>query len=291
MSFNAAIDVIFLCIINGVFMVMGTFLNSVVIMSLWRSSNLRKKICYFMIFVLSCFDFVVISITHPIIVLLTLSLAFQVYDESLVHVAILIMNMVYGFAMFTLLTLNIERFLSIVYPIFHRTYVTKRRLLYIVAFLQLLTVVLSTFCFQDMLLSGLIVIIVVPLILFSLFFYLNYNIFLVAKQRNTKVGIPEVSTHDQKKKRHMILEFKQAFTCSLAVICYLLCTLPAMVIGVLCFVWDTSLYDENVVHVTLWIPTISSINSTLNCLMLFWKNAVLRHEGMKIIKCFQPKNR
>jgi hypothetical protein len=52
-------SVVFLCITNIIFMVAGIFLNSVVIISLWRLSQLRKKPCYFMILVLSCY-FVVI---------------------------------------------------------------------------------------------------------------------------------------------------------------------------------------------------------------------------------------
>ena len=287
MSFRASINEIFLCIINGVFMIMGTLLNSVVIISLWRSSNLRKKLCYFMIFVLSCFDLVAASVTHPIIVCVTVSLAFQPYNELCVQVAILILNHLYGFAMFALLTLNVERFLSIVYPIFHRTYVTKRRLLSVIAFLQILTIVLSTLSFQDLLISGRIIVTVIPVTMFLLFVYLNYSIFLVAKQRKNKGCVAESPMDDQKEKRHKILEFRKAFTCFLAVICFHLCTLPAIVIGGLCFVWNMSLFDEKVVHLALWIPTISSINSTLNCLLLFWKNFVLRHEGMKIIKCFQ----
>jgi hypothetical protein len=60
-------SVVFLCIINIIFMVAGIFLNSVVIISLWKTSQLRKKdlVCYFMILVLSCFDLAVVTITHP----------------------------------------------------------------------------------------------------------------------------------------------------------------------------------------------------------------------------------
>ena len=53
-------------------MVAGIFLNSVVIISLWRSSQLRKKLCYFMILVLSCFDLAVVTITHPLLIVSTI---------------------------------------------------------------------------------------------------------------------------------------------------------------------------------------------------------------------------
>ena len=47
-------------------MVAGIFLNSVVIISLCRSRQRRKKLCYFMILVLSCVDLAVVTITHPV---------------------------------------------------------------------------------------------------------------------------------------------------------------------------------------------------------------------------------
>ena len=287
MPFNASINVIFLCIVNGISMITGIFLNSVVIISIWRSSKHRKKLCYFMILVLSCFDLLVVSITHPIVVLATVSLAFQDYNELLLQVAVFILNILHGFAMFALLALNVERFLSITQPIFHRIYVTKRRLLSILTFLQLLIVVLSTFCFQELLISDHTVILVFLVTLLFFFIYLNYRMFLVAKQRENKVATSGSPTSGgQEKKRHT-LEFKKALTCSLAVICFLLCSLPGIVISGLCLAWNTSLYDEKVLHFTVWLPTISSINSTFNCLIFFWKNLVLRHEGMKIVKCFQ----
>ena len=58
MHLNTIINIFFLCTVNITFMISGIFLNSVVIISLRRSSQLRKKTCYFMILVLSCFDLV-----------------------------------------------------------------------------------------------------------------------------------------------------------------------------------------------------------------------------------------
>ena len=42
--------------LKNFFFFSGVFLNSVVIISFWRSVQLRKKLCYFMIMVLSCCD-------------------------------------------------------------------------------------------------------------------------------------------------------------------------------------------------------------------------------------------
>jgi hypothetical protein len=37
----------------------------------------------------------------------------------------------------------------------------------------------------------------------------------------------------------------------------------------------------------LWSNTFLSINSTFNCLIFFWRNTILRREGMKIVDAFR----
>ena len=34
----------------------------------------------------------------------------------------------------------------------------------------------------------------------------------------------------------------------------------------------------------LWAATVSTMNSTFNCLIFYWKNKTLRAEGKKVIK-------
>ena len=126
MQQNEFILMLFLCVVNILFMVAGIFLNSVVIISLWKSSKHRKRLCHFMILVLSFFDLAAVAITHPVLILSTLYF-FVVgdYDELCEQMRIYVCVLLDGFSMWALLTLNIERFLGIVYPIFHRTSVTN----------------------------------------------------------------------------------------------------------------------------------------------------------------------
>jgi hypothetical protein len=69
MKLYSLVNLIFLCIIvNGFFTFFGIFLNSVVIISLWRSAQLRKGTGNFMILVLSSFDLLVIIVGHPTVI-------------------------------------------------------------------------------------------------------------------------------------------------------------------------------------------------------------------------------
>ena len=139
------LGVVFLCIVNAAFMVVGIFLNSVVIISLWRSSQLRGKLCYFIILILSCFDLAVVVVTHPL--LIVSSIYFSVEEVSTIRdtIKILIFLNFYGFSMIALLTLTVERFLAITFPFFYQASVTKARLLRFEAFLMFIVVGVSSF--------------------------------------------------------------------------------------------------------------------------------------------------
>ena len=39
----------------------------------------------------------------------------------------------------------------------------------------------------------------------------------------------------------------------------------------------------------VWSGSVATGNSTLNCLIFFWKNDVLRKEGMKILKSVKTR--
>ena len=69
MESQRLINFILVCAVNGIFTLAGIFLNSVVIISLWKSSMLRKGTGNFMILVLSVFDLLAILIGHPSIIL------------------------------------------------------------------------------------------------------------------------------------------------------------------------------------------------------------------------------
>ncbi len=130
MDLSVYIQLIFLCIVNIVFTFAGIILNTLVIASLLKSSQLRTKLCYFMILVLSCFDFVAVITNHPLIlfhlvVWLTENYALLHKLEIYAQIATVFL----GFSFFALLVTNIERYLGTYYPIYHRTSVTRRKLL------------------------------------------------------------------------------------------------------------------------------------------------------------------
>ena len=216
---NTFINALFLCLLNVSLMVAGIFLNSVVIISLWRSSQHRKKLCYFTILFLSCFDLAEVTITHSVLILSTILWFMHIYYEEMKYTFVYTGILFGGFSMFALLTLTIERFLALTYPFFHQTAVTKRRLVFFQTFWMITLVALSPFYVQKI---GYMLINVFILSLLFLLICLNYKMFIIAKSKRKEGRVGQTSattsSHQQRKRRK--LNFKNISTCSLAVACF-----------------------------------------------------------------------
>ena len=292
MNSSTFINALLLCLLNSSFMVAGIFLNSVVIISLWRSSQLRKKLCYFMILILSCFDLAAVTITHPVLILSTISWSMKTLHKEIKIIWNCTSILFAGFSTNSLLTLNIERFLALTYPFFHQTAVTKKRLVLFQAFCTIIILTFSLLVyFYDQTISYISITVFILVLLF-LFIYLNYKIFIIAKSKRNDDRVTSASTatasgHQERKKCKINL--KNISTCCLAVACFFICSSPQIIYSVL----RSTETLTNVHHAWLfglWSSTFVAMNSTFNCLIFFWRNSILRREGMKIAKCFRNGN-
>ena len=216
MNPSTFINTLFLCLVNVSFMVAGIFLNTVVIISLRRSSQLRKKLCHFMILVLSCFDLAVVTITHPVMILSTIFWSKEGRSELLEQIRTHISGNLYVFSTTALLILNIERLLGLTFPLFHRTSVTKKRLLILQAFSTILVSGLITWSeIINLKTLAYILVMVYLSILLLLFIYFNYKMFTIAKSKFR--GKLVVATSGDEGRKQRALNFKAISTCSLAV--------------------------------------------------------------------------
>ena len=282
------LNVVFLCVINIIFMIAGIFLNSVVIISLWRSRQLRKKLCHFMVLVLSCFDLAVVSVTHPLVITSTICLPIEEIQRRREDRRVFISFILFAFSMCALFTLNIERFLALTCPFFHLVFVTRRRLVGFLVFFSILALGLSPLLYINSTTTMIFKIFNIIFISFMLFLstYANYKMLVVAKSKRVDKRVaPSTETFNEENRKKRIINLKNISTCSLAVCCYFLCYCPYIIY--LTFTRMTlgrSLYDKDVLLFNLRANTFISVNSTLNCVIFFWRNSVLRREGMKIVK-------
>ena len=290
MDLISIINVVFLCAINASFMIGGIFLNVVVIISLWRSSQLRKKLCYFTIFILSCFDLAVVVVTHPVFILSTIVWSMDIYLEEIRFTRVRTASFLGGFSMFALLTLNIERFPALTYPFFHQSSVTKKKLTILLVIFVIIEIALLPLFgyfqekkFDDIIITAFLIFILL------IFIYINCKVFVIAKSKHkNKTGASsETSTPRQQEGNKRKINFKNISTCFLAVGCFFICSTPQLIYCIWRLTSDTSLNDRHVILFNIWSNTFVSMNSTFNCVIFFWRNSILRREGMKILKRFR----
>ncbi|XP_028404294.1 uncharacterized protein LOC114526946 [Dendronephthya gigantea] len=128
------------CTVNLILFFVGTVLNALVIYVFWRTPTLRFKVSYFMIMVLSTNDILVTTIVHP--AHLIMSIAEMVGKprcgyKAFYHIASIVLS---GMSLLTFFVMNIERYLSVVHPIFHLRHVTKFRCIIVCSVFWLLTI-------------------------------------------------------------------------------------------------------------------------------------------------------
>ena len=279
MELSYLINLIFIVALNVLFFFSGICLNSLVILSFWRTVQLRKKLCYFMIMVLSCCDLLAVLTYNPLLTLIAMSWLIKKEDgyPSWGDISLDFSDNFTGFSLLALLVMNFDRYLATYYPLFHRTSVTKKRLLILLGILIFIQVVLSAISFNDVVIPGyvgatIILIIIVPPMLF-----INYKLFRIARKNRRNNGIsPEIKKS---------FSPKNIPSCLLATACFLMFSIPGTVyIGLSIASVETPMLSDHSKLVGLWARTIATMNSTCNCLIFYWKNKILRKEGMKIIK-------
>ena len=272
------VNLIFIFVINILFFFSGICLNSLVIVSFWRSVQLRKKLCYFTIMVLSCCDLLVVLTNHPFLALVTLlwlTEKINVYSDGL-FISSRLLNIFLGVSLLALLVMNIDRYLATHYPIFHRTSVTERKLLALFTFAVIFEITLVAMSINDLVISYqgdlIFSVIVIPPM-----FFINYKLFTLASKsrRNDKIS-PEMKKS---------FSFKNISSCLLVVACLFVLSIPTFIyIGLRLTSKETKSTLNNAQIAGLWTRTIFSMNSTFNCLIFYWRDKTLRAEGMKVIK-------
>jgi hypothetical protein len=131
--------------------------------------------------------------------------------------------------------------------------------------------------FNAEIITNILIAVFFSLLLF-LFIYSNYKIFTFAKSKREEGRVaPTTGTTMDEKRKKQFLKVKNISTC------------PQIIASALRLASKTSLYDRQVLLLNLWSNTFISLNSTFNCVIFFWRNSILRREGMKIVNAFRRR--
>ena len=286
MNNKGDIQAIFLFVVNVVFTCAGTFLNLLVIVSFWRCSPyLRNKLCNFMIMVLSVCDFFVLITNYPTLIL---RLVWWLKKEnkllSIVLIYDNISNVFVGFSIMALLIMSIERYLGAYYPFFHRTSLTRRKLLTLHGLFSLLPIMLKIISVNNWITSYAVILAILFLFVFPPLSFFNYKLFAISRKvrrdlanRRDNASSPETAT--------LRVNLRNISSCLLSVGCLAVVFTTAFFhIG---FNFAEGSTSENARMALFWTSTLANANSSLNCLIFFWKNDALRKEGIKAAKALK----
>ena len=105
------------------------FLNFVTIATFRSSIQLQKKACHFLIFVQSCNDFGIGLVVSLLFSIVTAGELVGATNCDLFFAFYILFFTTAGFSVVILSAMNLERYASIVHPIYHRNKFTKKKLL------------------------------------------------------------------------------------------------------------------------------------------------------------------
>jgi hypothetical protein len=285
---NLLLNGIAYCLVNFAFLIVGSFLNVVVALSIWKSTQLRKKLSYFMIFMLSCNDLVVVIVLHPSAIYRYVLLVRKEVDMHSQQFALFfyISNILFGCSLFGVFTMTLERYLGLAYPIFHKTSVTKRRLVIFLLAAQTFGLIWHTvtFSLQTSTIQQAYTLLFVSVFVI-LVMVLNFKMFYIAKTSRHHTA----SSNSKRK----FFEYKKYHTCLLTIVLMFLCCCPVFAYyGLVVFnMLDKS--SDIALCLLSWSSTVVTMNSTVNAVIFFWINNVLRNEGKKLVKklCLSIRNK
>ena len=285
-STKMVVNHVMFCVINAVLSVSTIGLNSITAMAFWRSTQLRKKLAHFMIMVLSLNDLAVGLICSPFFVVnLAREISLQKSSCFLNELRSFILLLILGCSFKTLFVMNVERYLAIVHPIFHRTKVTKGRLVKCLIVLWLVSglLVSLTLYHRDVLVLFLIVEV---LLFIATLVFIYVKIYFASRRSSENFRRTErttcVSPQDQDishSERDHLRNLRLVKSCFIVVICFCICFLPTSLVNGISFPNEVITYMSRI-----WAETLLLLNSSLNSLIFFWRNKLLRKEAGRILK-------
>ena len=275
MDLKIYVHLIILCVVNIIFAFSGIILNALVIVITLKSTHLRKKLCNFMIMILSSFDLLTVITYYPVMLVYLKSWLTEDSGLSAKLVMYRHLSTIFGgFSMLSLLVMSIERYLGAAYPIFHRTSVTRSRILTLFAILLVLPIALIIMSFNDLVISFPVALMVFMCTMLPLLMVVNYKLFKISRKMRRRNAVSPGE--------RMRVSLRSISICLLVVACLFLSSIPAGL-----YIISKNLKGPmapSTRFAFVWAGTFHVMNCTFNCLIFFWRNKIFRAEGIKVLK-------
>ena len=267
------------CVANSVLVIPTILLNGISVLTITRSSQLKERLCYFLILLQAVVDLAVGAISLP---LETFLRAREVLGSAKC-VTNFVLSMIalvpFGLTLTTTCAITFERYMGILHPIIHLTYLTKKRFLIYTCSTGVLLMVIVPLAVASKKAYNILGVayLCIPLA-FNAFAYTK--IYLAGRNSDTAFTDSSVkhSSSEFAKKKQFLRELKLGKSCALVVVTFYLCFLQAPILNVIFINAEPAEFRA----AQSWAATVCALNSSLNSLIFFWQSPLLRKQAFNI---------
>ena len=266
-----------LIVFNVILIFSIVFLNLLSVLTIRKSSQLKRKQCYFVILIQSAIDLGVGFISIPFFAVFLALPLLQIDNCITVVVLVLSSFPLPAFSLVTLIAMTIERYVGVLHPYSYETLVTKRRIAIFVgsgSFVYLIIIV-SSIRIPSVMYNSF------SLMMLAYFIFITYTytkIYVVLRKLSHSERRPVDVVNEPRGKRRLLREIMRIKSCFIVVLSFAVCMLPVMMEPVI-FHYGFINYASY----TRWTVTLPFLNSNLNSVIFFWSNRLLRTEARKIL--------
>ncbi len=265
---------------NGILILSTTFLNLLSVITIRKSSQLKNKLCYFVILLQSVVDLVVGVSSIPLFIVYLAAPLLGI--RNCLAIVVLIESAIVAPALssLTLNAITAERFVGVLYPFAYETRLTKERILIYVSISSLFSlavIILSTHIPRVLIYS---VCITFPAyLIFTVYAYTRIYL-VVRKLDRSQKKVADIA-QQRNTKRRLLREIKHAKSCFIVVLCFVVCLLPTALGPI--FVNHLAKGVQYASYGT-WTITLHFLNSNFNSVIFFWNKPMLRKEASAVLR-------
>ena len=286
------------CIISVIITLATVSLNSLTVLTFWQAPKLRENTLLYLVMILSMVDTGTGIFCYPS---LTVRMIFELMKtpkcwHHYVQSNLFKLSSVLSLSLVS--AISIERYFGVMHPLIHRTQVTKKKLLTLLLLIWSISALpLVASIFTDKSLNSIITITCAILILITVYSYTRISFAVIHSnlKRETLQNANAIQgardgedvSQNRKRKMNILRQLKMSKSCLLIALCYLCCYMPTLIVfGAL-----ANTLPASISVLALWSLLFVMLNSCLNSIIFFWRNASLRKETMNVFrnikfKCF-----
>ena len=267
-------------VILGILIIPTVLLNAVAVITIWKTTQLKKKPCYFIILLQSSVGLGVGCVHLPLLFVHSLA-PFTNIDICTVAIVVkTITGLPTALSLVTLSASTIERYIGVIHSYSYKTLVTKRRIVMFVlgGVLMLLSICVASIFSQYLIIKYVAVGIFAVFLIFTSFAYIR--IYLVVRRLSRSEVRPyEEGGEENMKRRRVLREMKHAMSCFIVVISFIVLLVPFTLFPIF-----THMGEMNFNVYVWWSITLFNLTPSISSLIFFWRNKVLRRQAIKIVK-------